>query len=141
MATIEDAIRTRLTGLAAVTAITSTVRPYRLQEGDALPAVVVSVDEETHQNTMDDGLGGVVAAQVRIQAVAETLAGARALAEAIRGSAGSAMAGYQGTISGLEIQGSVLQRKMIDFQPYGDASDEGFYYVDSIYLIHYVETP
>jgi hypothetical protein len=141
MATIEDAVRSRLSGLAAVTAITSTIRPYRLQQADALPAVVVSVDEEQHENSLD-GLGGLVSAQVRIQAVAETLAVARSLSEAIRGTGGTTgMAGYEGTVLGVEIQASILQRKQIDFQPYNDASDEGFYYVDSIYQIQYTETP
>jgi hypothetical protein len=141
MATIEDAIRTRLSSLSAVTTITSRIRPYRAQQTDALPFVVVACDEEQHENTLD-GLGGLVTAQMRISSVAETLAGARALAEAIRGTGGTTgMAGYEGTVSGVEIQASILQRKQFDFQPYGDSSDSGFYEVASIYQIQYTETP
>jgi len=141
MASIEDAVRSRVSGLAAVSTITSTIRPYRLQQGDTLPAVVVSVDEETHENSLD-GLGGVVSAQVRIQSLAETLAEARSLSEAIRGTGGTTgMAGYTGTVSSVGIQASILQRKQFDFTPYSDASDEGFYSVDSVYLIQYTETP
>lgn len=141
MATIEDAIKSRLSGITAVTDITPRIRPYRAQQTDALPFVVIACDEETHENTLD-GLGGLVTAQVRISAVAETLASARALSEAIRGTGGSTgMAGYEGTVSGVEIQASILQRKQFDFVAFNDASDQGFYEVASIYQIQYTETP
>lgn len=141
MATIEEAVRSRLASLSAVTDITTRIRPYRAQQTDSLPFIVIACDEEQHENTLD-GLGGLVTAQVRLSAVAETLASARALSEAIRGTGGSTgMAGYEGTVSGIEIQASILQRKQFDFQPYGDASDEGFYEVASIYQIQYTETP
>lgn len=140
MATIEDAIRSRLSGLSAVTAITSTIRPYRAQQTDSLPYIVISVDEERHENSLD-GLGGLISAQIRISAVAATNAQARALAEAIRGTGGTTgMAGYEGTVLGVEIQASILQRKEFEMYPYNDASDEAYYAVESIYLVQYTET-
>lgn len=141
---IEDSIRTRLLAQTAVTAITSTIRPYKLAQQDTLPAIVLMVETETFNNSIDYQ-GGLVDCRMRIMAVAESLASARALAEAIRGnnSSGSpnGLAGYEGTVSGIEIQGCELTSREVQFEPFGDDSDAGFYHVDSIFLIQHTETP
>lgn len=142
---IEDAICTRLLAQSAVTAITSTVRPYKASQADQMPFIVFQVEQE--QMNANDLLyqGGLVDATVRIIAVASTIAGARELAEAIRGNnAGaspSGLAGYEGTVASVEIQGAELQTRECGYEPFADGSDAGYYHVDSIYLIHYTETP
>ncbi len=141
---IEDSLRTRLLAQTAVTAITSTVRPYKLAQQDKLPAVVLQVESETINNDIEYQ-GGLVDCRIRIVSLAESLATARSLAGAINGnnSSGSpsGLAGYEGTVSGIEIQGAELQSREVEFVPYGDDSDDGFYHVDLIYLVHYTETP
>lgn len=137
---IEDAIRARLLAQSAVTAITSTVRPYKAPQSDRLPFIVFEVPTETPHNDLTY-TGGLTDAIVRVMCCADTTASARALASAVVGSGGSGLAGYEGTSSGVEIQGVLLQSREAGFEPWNDASDDGFYHVSPIFLVQYTETP
>ncbi len=66
---IEDSLRTRLLAQTAVTAITSTVRPYKLAQQDKLPAVVLQVESETVNNDIEYQ-GGLVDCRIRIVSLA-----------------------------------------------------------------------
>jgi hypothetical protein len=85
--------------------------------------------------------GGLTDATVRILCCADTIAGARALSAAVVGSGGSGLAGYEGTSSGVEIQGAELTSREAGYEPWNDASDDGYYHVDPIFLVQYTETP
>ena len=141
---IEDALRAQLLTLTAVTALTTTIRTDTLAQQDALagPAVLIAVDEETPENTLD-GLGGLVEAKITISAVSSQRSQARALAEAIRTNGttpGTGLAGFTGTTAGMFIDAAILERRQSGYIPEEDGSDSGLYSVDSHYLIQYTET-
>lgn len=139
--TLGEAIRAKLLTLGAVTAITSTIRPDELMQGDRLPAIIISVDEEEPQNDLD-GHGGLVDATVTISAIDSNPTRARLLAEAIRingTNPGTGLAGFSGTAGSLEID-AILNRKSSGFVPLGDGSEDGYFSVDSIYTVWYSET-
>lgn len=144
MATLETALRTKILALDAVSALTTTVRWDKLDEDDDLKtvsAVVISVEQEEPYNDLA-GVGGLVKATVRISSLSESKARARSIAEAIRingSNPGTGLAGFSGVSNGVEMD-CILQRNELGFFPYIDDSDDGFYFVDSIYQVDYGET-
>lgn len=141
MATIEDALRAKITTLAAVVAISPTIRPEKPAQKDTLPLTVISVEEEDHLNDLT-GKGGLVDATVDIMAVAETKTAARALSESLRVNGtepGTGLASFEGTVSGVEIQSCTLEQSKFEFVPYAEGSDEGFYIQHNFYQVFYSE--
>jgi len=145
-AKIEESLRTYLLTLSAVTDLVGTgdtarIRPDRLHEDDALPGIIIEVDNERPQNDLS-GVGGLVYADVNIKCRAATKSGSRSLAEAIRTNntnPGTGLAGYRGT-AGSQTIGAVLDGMQTSYMPAGDESDEGYYDTDCSYIIGFAET-
>jgi len=80
---IETAVRSRLTGTAAVTAIVSTrISPEWRRGGTDLPAIIYSIDSRSPVRTLT---GTTVLAEfiVSIECIATTMSGARSLADVV----------------------------------------------------------
>jgi hypothetical protein len=137
---IEAALTTKLQSITALAAITTRIRPYRIHQTDDFPSIAILCDGEVENNDLS-GTSGLVDGTFRIRCMSNTIAGARAMADALRGTSGSGLAGFSGTVSSVAIQAAYQQRRVVGFYPFNDAGDEGIYYVDGVYLITYTETP
>lgn len=139
---LEATLRTFLKTLDTVTAIVGTgddarIRPDRLEETDTLPAIIIEVDDEDPENSLD-GLGGLVYADVNIQCRAFEKEDARALAEAVRvngtdpgtGMAGTSQDGFHAV---LENTSASL------FIPEDAASQKGYFVVNCLYTVSFME--
>ncbi len=137
---IEAALVTKLQAITDLAAITTTVRPYRLHQTDDFPAIAILCDGEEENNDLT-ATSGLVDATFRFRCMADTIAQARSMADALRGTAGSGLAGFNGTVSSVDINAGYQLRREPGFTPFNDAGDEGIYYVDCVYQITYTETP
>jgi hypothetical protein len=139
---IEATLRTFLKTLGTVTAIVGAgnaarIRPDRLGESDTLPAIIIEVDGEDPENSLD-GRGGLVYANVNIQCRAFEKEDARALAEAVRingtdpgtGMAGTHQTGFDAV---LESTSAAL------FIPEDAASMKGYFNIDCLYVVSFTE--
>lgn len=80
---IEDGIREVLLALPAVANVVgSRIRPGVLDEGDTLPAIVITVRNERHENSLDQQ-GGLVQADVIIHCISNSHRQARLLSKAV----------------------------------------------------------
>jgi len=142
---LEESLRTFLKTLDAVTALVGgatapRIRPDKLDEGDVLPAIIIEVDDEDEQNTLD-GLGGLVVADVNVKCRAGTKKVSRQLARAVRVNGtdpGTGLAGYSG-VAGDQTIHAVLEGKTTSYTPSGDGSDEGHYDTDMSFTICFNE--
>lgn len=143
--TIEHSLRDLLLTLSAVTDIVGTggsarIRPDRLGQQDTRPGIMVEVDLEEPQNSLD-GKGGLVYARVTISCRAVTKAVSRTLAEAVRTNntdPGTGLAGYHGVAGSQEID-AVLEDTITSFNSKDDGSDEGWYDTDALYVVSFHE--
>lgn len=133
---IEDEIRARLLTQTAVTAaVGQRIRPGVLDEGDALPAVVITVDAEEQQNDLT-GNGGQVRATVFVHAIASSHRQARILSKliAFNGSdPGSGLAGFTSDV----IQECSLQEEGYTPVPEHDDADGWRHAITSVYELYY----
>ena len=127
--TVEEAIRARVAGLAAVVALAAT-RVYlgKLPQGPTYPCVRVSLVDDPEGYHLR-GADGLPQARVQVDAYAledsgvDVYANAAALATAIDGDgAGSGLAGFAGTIggglgAGLEIFGCFRVNRLQRYDP------------------------
>lgn len=139
---IEDGLRTLLLSFDAVSAITTTIRPDRLNEDDELPAIMIELDTEEDQNDLD-GLGGLVRSTIMITALANQKTVARALAEAIRVNGtnpGTGLAGYAGPAGDDDtIEGAWRESVTCGYTADEDGQDTGEYAAVSEYVVEYYQ--
>ncbi|HEY2250909.1 MAG TPA: hypothetical protein VGH74_07595 [Planctomycetaceae bacterium] len=142
---IEDALRSLIGGLSAVTAIGPAIRPYKIEQTDdpAVGIVLIEVEEETEIEDLD-GLVGLVQSKVHVTAIAETFDAAWTLSESIRTNGATPSTGlhdHTGTTLGIVIQRcSSTGRPKRGYVAYEDGSDAGFCYVVQTYSIDYQES-
>jgi hypothetical protein len=136
MATIFDALRTQIGTLSAVTALVgSRIRPLRLPSKDDIRvggALLIDPLKEENQLDLNDD-GGAQLLRLRFRAVAATLSGAYAIAQALYFNGtnpASGLNGFDGTVQGIPIQVITLIHKEFAFEWFQDGSDEGYYAVD-----------
>ena len=139
---IEESVRLRLIAKSAVSALVGErIRPYKPAQTDVLPFVIIRSNSEVNVNTLDYR-GGLVQADISVVAAAETIAGARALATAIRTNntdPGTGLAGDSWDQADVTVQACLLERTEMDFIPYEEGSDEGYYVADAHYKIDFEE--
>ncbi len=133
---IEDAIRVRLLTQTAVTAIVGQrIRPGVLDEGDALPAIVITVDGEEQQNDLT-GNGGLVRATVFVHAIASSHRQARILSKQIAfngADPGSGLAGFTSDV----IQECSLPEEGYTPVPENDDGDGWRHVITAAYELFY----
>jgi hypothetical protein len=146
--TIESGLVSLLKSFGAVTAIvgagtTAKIRPYKLWQKDALPAVIVAVNSEEPDNDLSHH-GGLVKADVSVIACAAEMIDARALAAACRTNStsnpGEGLEGFSGLVGDVTINSIASGTRMPNFISFGDDSDEGYYVVDAHYTVIYQES-
>jgi len=141
--TIEESVRAYLLTLSAVTTITTVIRPDELDQRDKpheRPAIIISVDNEDMDNTLD-GVCDMVNARIMVSAISSNKTSARLLAEAIRTNGtnpGTGMAGC--TTSGTLPFRAMLESRTSGYIPKEDGSASGLYSVDSMFAVTYYET-
>lgn len=144
--TIEEAIVATLQTFSAVTALTSTIRPDEFmltdlkQDGGDAAGILISVEEEDFDNTVD-GETDMVQAIVSINAISKSKSRARALSEAIRlngTNPGTGLAGIKVTTGDLPFD-AMLQRRVTGYVPNDDGSDSGYRSVDSKYFVTFYQ--
>lgn len=85
MADVEPVIYTKLSGTAGITALVSTrIYPVQGPQGGTRPLIVYTKVSDTPLNYMTPGTNSDSNIRVRFHAIAETYAGAKAVAAAIR---------------------------------------------------------
>lgn len=130
MATIEDAIFTRASGFAGLSAlIGSRVYPRRLPEGVTLPAATYGLVDDVEPQAMGAG-SGVTTARVQFTAWADTFDVARDVAVQLR----QAFRRWRGTVSGIEVQDSLPAGRSEDHNP-----EAGLFWRHLDFLISYGE--
>lgn len=139
---LEATLRTFLKTLGTVTAIVGTgddarIRPDRLEETDTLPAIIIEVDSEDPENSID-GKGGLVYADVNIQCRAFEKEDARALAEAVRVNGTDPGTGMAGT-SQDDFHAVLESTSAALFIPEDAASQNGYFVVDCLYTVSFME--
>jgi hypothetical protein len=114
VAEIEEAVYSRLTTTAAVTAICSTrIYPNKIPQEATLPAVAYQ-RVSTRRVKAHAAPTGLARVRVQVTCVASSYSAVKALATAVR----KAMEGVMGTVGGVGVQGSWLET---DADEYGDA--------------------
>ena len=120
---IEDAIRAILLAATSVTAhVGERIRPYILDEGDALPALVVSVEEENYEQDLEDSLegdAGTARATISVHSIATSAREARLLSKRVI----AALADYDEEISGAELGEISIINETHTVIPEGDDGD------------------
>lgn len=144
--TIEEAVTAQLLTMAAVTAISSTIRPDELLEedlprGDGAAAILIHGLEEHFENTVD-GKCSLVSAMLTISALCRNKARARSLSEAIRTNGtdpGTGLAGANVTTGDLPFM-AMLEDRSAGMVRDQDGGDTGIHSVDSVYYLTFTET-
>ena len=134
MAEIEEAVYSRLTTTAAVTAIVgagsaSRIYPNKIPQEATLPAVAYQ-RVSTRRVKAHAAPTGLARARVQVTCVAASYSVVKGLATAVR----KALEGVMGTVGGLALQGSWLET---DADEYGDA--EGLHSVRQDFMVWYTE--
>ena len=147
MRSVEGDPRTLLLTFTPVTALVGTgdsarIRPDKLAQEDdnRLQAIMIEVDNETPQNTLD-GTSLRRYADVTLVCQARTKAKARALALAVKLNGtdpGTGLAGYTGTVNST-LYSIFLEDEPTSFTPVEEGSDEAYYYVHSNYNVTWAE--
>lgn len=139
---IEESLRKQLLTKSAVTAlVVDRIRPYKPGQLDILPFIIIRSNREENQNSLDYK-GGLVQGDVSVVACAETIEGARALATAVRTNntdPGTGLAGDEWTLSDVTVQACLLLFTEMDFIPFEEGGDEGYYVADAHYKIDFEE--
>lgn len=148
---IEASIRAKLLHQTAVTAIVGSgsaarIRPYKLWQKDDISsgaAIIVSVNREEDQNDLECE-GGIVIADVSVICVAQEREDARALARAVKTNGSSPGTGlahseWNEATAPLNVQSCCYVFAEHGFVPYGDDSDDGYYFSDCHYTVIYDE--
>ena len=131
MAELEEAVYSRLTGNAGVSALVSTrVYPNKIPQEAALPAVAYQriSARRVKAHAAPTGLARV---RVQVTCVSRSYSEVKALAAAVR----TAMQGVMGSVGGVTLQGSWLET---DADEYGDA--ETLHSVRQDYMIWHTES-
>jgi hypothetical protein len=139
---IEESLRQQLLTKSAVTAlVVDRIRPYKPSQLDTLPFIIIRSNREENQNSLDYR-GGLVQGDISVVAAAETIEGARVLATAIRSNntdPGTGLAGDEWTLAGVTVQASLLLFTEMDFIPFEEGGDAGYYVADAHYKIDFEE--
>lgn len=127
---VEEAVRTKLTGTAAVAALVGTrIYPLYLPTDTTLPAVAYE-RISTRRNYAHGGQQSPTTARLQYDVIATTLAGAMAVGDAIR----VALSGYTGTSAGVKIASCLLTNELSQDEP-----DTGYARVVQDYLVTFME--
>lgn len=125
--TIEEALKTYLQSVAAVSALISTrIYPETLPQEPTLPALKYDIISIERQHLID-----FATAYIQYTSVATTHLGARALSDAVR----KALQREKRVISGIE----VTQISVDDEQGVVFDKDYGEYYIQTTYKVNYRE--
>lgn len=125
--TIEEALKTYLQSVAAVSALISTrIYPETLPQEPTLPALKYDIISIERQHLID-----FATAYIQYTSVATTHLGARALSDAVR----KALQREKRVISGIE----VTQISVDDEQGVVFDKDYGEYYIQTTYKVNYKE--
>lgn len=128
-----------------VATISDRVQPAATSQGLALPRVVYSVIGSAPVRTLNAALG-LTRTRLQVEAQAATYAAARALARAIKGDAdnanlGSRLAGYQGTLGNVQVQGCHLDFETELYETPVNRSDVGVHRVVMDFIVWHKFTP
>ena len=134
MAEIEEAVYSRLTTTAAVTAIVgagsaSRIYPNKIPQEATLPAVAYQ-RVSTRRVKAHAAPTGLARVRVQVTCVARTYSAVKGLAVVVR----KALDGVMGTVGGVAVQGSWLET---DADEYGDA--EGLHSVRQDFMVWHTE--
>ena len=134
MAEIEEAVYSRLTTTAAVTAIVgagsaSRIYPNKIPQEATLPAVAYQ-RVSTRRVKAHAAPTGLARVRVQVTCVARTYSEVKGLAVVVR----KALEGVMGTVGGVTVQGSWLET---DADEYGDA--EGLHSVRQDFMVWHTE--
>ena len=134
MAEIEEAVYSRLTTTAAVTAIVgagsaSRIYPNKIPQEATLPAVAYQ-RVSTRRVKAHAAPTGLALVRVQVTCVARTYSEVKGLAVVVR----KALDGVMGTVGGVAVQGSWLET---DADEYGDA--EGLHSVRQDFMVWHTE--
>lgn len=142
--TIASVIRDALLDMSAVTALTSTIRVFRLDERDRPDqAACLLIDVPEIDTDTNGDLGGTVdiaLAKVAVTALGPTLETCWALTEAVRRNGTSPGTGLQGMTNNSPYFVSLLMKREAGEYVLDDGSDIGVSYVESTYDVLYRET-
>ena len=134
MAEIEEAVYSRWTSAAAVTAIVgagsaSRIYPNKIPQEATLPAVAYQ-RVSTRRVKAHAAPTGLARVRVQVTCVARTYSEVKGLAVVVR----KALEGVMGTVGGVTVQGSWLET---DADEYGDA--EGLHSVRQDFMVWHTE--
>jgi len=139
---IEDAIRTYLLTQSPITTLVGTdasgmARIYAQdrQQGVTGDCIVMDRLGSDHLHNLEKA-GGTVEAIFEFDCISTTYAGAKALANALRGE----LQGFRGTISTIAVHWCLLDDDSDDYDPPADGSTKGTYHVIQTYRIQYLES-
>ena len=124
MATIEEALRTKLTGAAAVTALlaaSGAVYPLVIPQGSALPAIAYQ-RISTGRGAAHSSANGLAMPRMQFSCVATTYAGARALANAVR----QELDLYRGTVDDVWIDAIFVENEIDQFNFETDQNESSY---------------
>lgn len=133
--TIEEGLKTYLTGYAGLTSLISTrVHPMRIPQGATIPCLTYQRISTPRIKTHDSsGSSGTAYPRFQFDAWATTYAGAKAITDQVR----AALNGYKGTIgttNTVTIQASLVDDEKPEFD-----SETGLFRILSDYLIWHQE--
>jgi hypothetical protein len=133
---LEKAARAVLLDLDAVTALVGEkIRPFKLAEEDALPAIILETDEDRPVEDLsdDDPTEGI--AKLNVVCVAYERQQARAIAEAVRTNGTdpeTGLSGYRGAAGDLTFDPCTLLGTTSDVEASDDESDDGDWYLEVV---------
>jgi len=125
--TIEEALRSIL--VTAATTAGERIYPLSLPADPTLPAIVYTRISTPRLRSLT-GFAGLARPRLQFLAWASSYAAAKVLADEIR----TALDGYQGTVSGLQIQSSFAENELAMLEP-----QTGRYGIPADFIVAHVE--
>lgn len=138
-ASIEEAIRAYLLTKSAVIAITTTIRPYELDERDVPPGITISVNKRRPCTFISNGKSDLTYANITVTAISKRGSQAAALSQAVENNGTTPGTGLDGctVTTGVLAFDAIRDDSESDYAPFLDGSNNGHYYCESHYTVSY----
>lgn len=121
MSTIQEDLRSFMSGSTAITAVVSSRIHYNYAPGySAKPHIWYRVNSDREELTMD-GVGGLHEASVDVECVGNTAGDCQNVADVVK----NRLHGYKGTLGTASCKGAFMDDKDDDYLPYSNQADEG----------------
>lgn len=128
---LEEALRELLIAESSVTDLVGQrIRPDTLLQADAMPGVVITIEEEIEHLDLESD-GGLIEATVEVTAISEQKSEAREVARALK----AVLRGFTGDAGDLFLQAIQLERTTFDWIAEDDGSDSGWHEITGVYTI------